>query len=80
MMISFIKDFIVNIKFLVPKEKEKEKENGGDSNLEQNNFVIINILKLSFKRFSGFLESLSQASWVNLGLFTSLRATRTTLS
>lgn len=78
MMISFIKDFIVNIKFLVPKEKEKE--NGRDSNLEQNNFVIINILKLSFKRFSGFLESLSQASWVNLGLFTSLRATRTTLS
>lgn len=78
MMISFIKDFIVNIKFLVPKEKEKE--NGRDSNLEQNNFVIINILKLSFKRFSGFLESLSQASWVNLGLFTSLRATPTTLS
>lgn len=78
MMISFIKDFIVNIKFLVPKEKEKE--NGWDSNLEQNNFVIINILKLSFKRFSGFLESLSQASWVNLGLFTSLRATPTTLS
>lgn len=31
MMISFIKDFIVNIKFLVPKEKEKE--NGRDSNL-----------------------------------------------
>lgn len=78
MMISFIKDFIVNIKFLVPKRKEKE--NGRDSNLEQNNFVIINILKLSFKRFSGFLESLSQASWVNLGLFTSLRATPTTLS
>lgn len=78
MMISFIKDFIVNIKFLVPKGKEKE--NGRDSNLEQNNFVIINILKLSFKRFSGFLESLSQASWVNLGLFTSLRATPTTLS